>query len=89
MVFCRDCPYDSASCWEAKSHEQSLQEAISQAQQSWQEAKDRGQSQRKPNMTDRLCRKRKLADLFIPSDIPVGFLCSMGKFICVHDQQLA
>ena len=36
MASCRDCPCDSASCWEswqeAKSHRQSLQEAISQAQ---------------------------------------------------------
>ena len=51
---------------EAKSHGQSLQEAIYQAQQSRQEARARGQSRRKPNMTDSLCSKRKLADLFIP-----------------------
>ena len=43
-----------------------LHEAISQAQQSRQEARDRGQSRGKPNMTDSLCRKRKLADSFIP-----------------------
>ena len=51
---------------EAKSHGQSLQEAIYQAQKSRQEARDRGQSRRKPNMTDSLCRKRKLADSSIP-----------------------
>ena len=55
MASCRDCPCDSASCrdsqQEAKSHGQSLQQAISQAQQSWQEARDRRQSRRKPNMT--------------------------------------
>ena len=38
MASCRDCPCDSASCresqQEAKSHGQSLQEAIYQAQQS-------------------------------------------------------
>ena len=28
-----------------------------QAQQSWQEARDHGQSRRKPNMTDSLCMK--------------------------------
>ena len=69
MASCRDSPCDSASCrdsrQEAKSHWQSLQEAIFQAQQSWQEARECGQSQRKPNMTDSLCRKRKLADSFI------------------------
>ena len=47
-------------------HGQSLQEAVNQAQQSRQEARDRGQSRQKPNMTDSLCRKRKLADSFIP-----------------------
>ena len=70
MASCRDCPCDSASCresrQEAKSHGQSLQKAISQAQQSWQETRDRGQSRPKPNMTDSLCRKRKLADSYIP-----------------------
>ena len=45
---------------------QYLQEAIFQAQQSWQEARDRGQSRQKPNMTESLCRKQKLADSFIP-----------------------
>ena len=40
-------------------------EAIYQAQQSRQEARDRGQYRPKPNMTDSLCRKRKLADSFI------------------------
>ena len=80
MASCRDCPCDSASCrnsrqealtrtvsWqEAESHGQSLQESIYQAQQSQQEARDHGQSQQKPNMMDSLCRKRKLADSFIP-----------------------
>ena len=46
MASCRDCPCDSASCresqQEAKSHGQSLQEAIYQVQQSWQEARDHG-----------------------------------------------
>ena len=46
----------------AKSHGQSLQEAIYQAQQSRQEARDRGQHRRISNMTDSLCRKQKLAD---------------------------
>ena len=50
---------------EAISHGQSLQEAINQAQQSRQEAKNRGQSWRTPNMTDRLCRMCKLADSFV------------------------
>ena len=67
---CTDCPYDSAFCrdsrQEAKSHGQSLQEAIYQEQQSRQEARDRGQSPLKPNMMDSLCRKRKLANSFIP-----------------------
>ena len=57
-------PADSRQ--EAGSHGQSLQEAIYQALQSQQEARDRGQSRRKPNMTDSLCRKRKLAGSFIP-----------------------
>ena len=74
MASCRDCLCDSASCWdsrqEAKSHGQSLQEAIFQAQQSQQEARDCGQSRGKPNMTDSLCRKWKLADSFIPCDHP-------------------
>ena len=69
MASCRDCPCVSASCrnsrQEAKSHGQSLQEAIYQAKQSRQEAIDRGQFRRKPNMTDSLCRKRKIADSFI------------------------
>ena len=43
----------------------SEQEDINRAQQSRQEARDHGQSQWKPNMTDSLCRKRKLADSFI------------------------
>ena len=33
---------------------------------SLQEARDRGQSRQKPNMMDSLCRKGKLADMFIP-----------------------
>ena len=70
MASCRDCLCDSASCWdsrqEAKSHGQSLQEAIRQALQSRQEVRDRGQSPRKPNMMDSLCRKWKSADSFIP-----------------------
>ena len=77
MASCRDCPCDSASCrdsrQETKSHGQSLQEAIYQAQQSRQEARDHGQSRGKSD----LCRKRKLADSFIPCDndvLPVGWL---------------
>ena len=70
MASCRDYPCDSTSCrdsrQEAKSYGQSLQEAIYQAQQSQQEARDHGQSRWKPNLTDSLCRKRKLADSFIP-----------------------
>ena len=80
MASCRDCSCDLASCrdarQEAESHgqslqnisagRQSLQEAVYRAQQSRQEARDRGQSRWKPNMTDSLCRKRKLADSFIP-----------------------
>ena len=50
---------------EAKSHGQSLQEAIYPAQQSRQVVRDHGQSRWKPNMTDSLCRKRKLTDSFI------------------------
>ena len=50
------------------NHRQSLQEAFYQAQQSRQEARDRKKSRRKPNMTDSLCRKRKLADSFVPGD---------------------
>ena len=70
MASCKDCLCDSASFQdsqhEAKSHGQSLQEAINQEQQSRQEARDRGQPRRKPNMMDSLCRKHKLADLFVP-----------------------
>ena len=70
MASCTDRPCDSASCresWqEAESHGQSLEESIYQVQQSRQEARDHGQSRQKPNMMDSLCRKRKLADLFIP-----------------------
>ena len=54
---------------EAESHGQSLQESIYQVQQSLQEARDHGQFRRKPNMTDSLCRKRKLADSIIPCGI--------------------
>ena len=70
MASCKNCSCNSASCrdtrQEAESHGQSLQEAIYQAQQSRQDARDHGQSRRKPNTTDSLCRKRKLADSFIP-----------------------
>ena len=48
---------------EANSHGQSLQEAIYQAQQSRQEARDCGQSRRKPNMMDSLSRKLKIGGL--------------------------
>ena len=58
-------PADSLSRIRAESHGQSLQESINQVQQSQQEARDHGQSRRKPNMTDSLCRKRKLGDSFI------------------------
>ena len=72
MASCRYCPCKSASCrdsrQEAKSHGQSLQEDIYQAQHSRQEARDRGQSRQKPNMTGSLCRMRKLADSFIPCE---------------------
>ena len=70
MASCRDCPlilFPAETL--AKSHGQSLQEAVYHAQQSRQEARDRGQSRRKPNMTDSLYRKRKLADSFIPCNI--------------------
>ena len=40
-------------------------DSLCRKQQSQQEARDRGQSPRKPNMKDSLCRKRKLADSFI------------------------
>ena len=73
MASCRDCPCNSASCresrQEAESHGQSPQESIYQVQQSRHEARDHGQSRRKPNMTDSLCRKRKLANSFIPCGI--------------------
>ena len=76
MASCRVCPCDSASCQdsrqEAKLHGQSLQETIYHAQQSRQEARDHGQSRLKPNMTDSLCWKRKLADLSIPCEFTVG-----------------
>ena len=61
MASCRDCPCDSASCQDSRQ-----QEAIYQAQESLQEARDCGQSRQKPNMADSLCRKKKLADSFIP-----------------------
>ena len=77
-----DCPCDSASCresrQEAKSHGQSLQEAIYQAQQSRQEARDRGQSRRKPNITYSLCRKRKLSDSFIPCVTIAVIVCPLS-----------
>ena len=74
---------DSTSCrdsWqEAKSHGQSLQKVISQAQQSQQEARDREQSPQKPNITDSLCRKRKLVDSFIPrEEAKVAVLPTLG-----------
>ena len=54
---------------EAESHGQSLQEA-----------RDHGQSRWRPNMTDSLCRKRKLADSIIPCDDKneISVLLSMG-----------
>ena len=77
MASYRDCPCDSASCrdsrQEAELHGQSLQEAFYQAQQSRQEARNHGQSRRTPNMTDSLCRKRKLADSFIPCELLCWF----------------
>ena len=61
MASFRDCSRDYASLrdcqQEAKSREQSRQEAIYQEQHSWQDARNRGQSRRKPNMTDSLCKK--------------------------------
>ena len=45
-------------------------------QQGRQEARDHGQSQRRPNMTDSLCRKQKLSDSFIP--------CVEGQCELVH-----
>ena len=45
---------------QAKSHGQSLQEAIYRAQQSLQKARDCGQSWQKPTMTDGLCRRTGL-----------------------------
>ena len=73
MASRRDRPCDSVSCrdsrQETKSHGQSLQEAIYRAQQPRQEARDRGQSRRKSNMTDNVRRKRKLGDWFIPCEI--------------------
>ena len=50
------------------NHRQSLQEAIHRTHQSRQEARGCRQSRRKPIMTDSLCRKHKLADLFIPCE---------------------
>ena len=45
-------------------------------------SRNRGQSPRKPNMTDSLCRKRKLADSFIPCDNGViGTLCNSIIFV--------
>ena len=74
---------DSASCQEsqqeAESQGQSQQEAIYQAQQSRQEARDPGHSRRKPNMTDSLCRKLKLADLYIPCDESILAVCLIFK----------
>ena len=50
---------------EAESHGLSLKEAIFRGRKSRQEAGDHGQSRRKPNITDSLYRKRKLANSFI------------------------
>ena len=70
MASCRDCLCDSASCrdsqQEAKSHGQSLQEAILPSTTVSAGSKRSGKSQRKPNMTDSLCGKRKWADSCIP-----------------------
>ena len=83
MASCRDCPCDSVYCrdsrQEAKSHGQSLQEPIYQAQQSRQEARDRRQSRWKPSMMDSLCRKRKLANSFIPSGPSHNLARSLGQ----------
>ena len=56
------------SCFLPRPAETSVHEKWlpAETQQSRQEARDRGQSRRKPNMTDSLCRKSKLADSFIP-----------------------
>ena len=68
---------------EAESHRQSLQEAIYQAQQSRQVARDGGGGGGgggggrggggKPNMTHSLCRKGNLADSFIPCVLGGGW----------------
>ena len=42
------------------------------SEQSRQEAKDRGQSRRKPNVTDSLCRKSKLADTYVHKKLGKG-----------------
>ena len=64
---------------EAKSHGQSLQEAIYQAQPSLQESRDCGQSRWKPNMMDSLCRKGKLADSFIPCVLATALTLQIRK----------
>ena len=64
--------FDSASCREsrreAESHGQTWQEVIYHVQKSRQEARGRGQSRRKPSITDCLGRERKFADYFILCD---------------------
>ena len=55
---------------EAESNGQSLQKAIFRRRYSRQEGRDHGQSRRKPNMADSLCKKRKWADSFIPCEKP-------------------
>ena len=47
------------------NHTDSLCRQLFTQHKSWQEARDHGQSLRKPNMTESLCRKQKLADSFI------------------------
>ena len=45
-----------------------MQEANVRGRQSQQEARVHGQSWRKPNKTDSLCRNGKLANSFIPCE---------------------
>ena len=56
------------SLLEAKSRRQTLQEAFYHVQQARQEARNRGQSRQKPDMTDSPSWKQKLEDQFIPCD---------------------
>ena len=52
------------------------------------EARDHRQSQRKPNMTDNLCKKRKVADLFIPCEDGKGHMFVTITLKCLqHDQK--